>query len=388
MSNKFCRKVKKDDVPKSVKETNGNSLSNKMNSKAISFEKGKADFYMILNWHNGSPEMSQHIGCFKLDLKGLLSEKYIKQDPDKSYRLIIRCLDDGQLVLQSDLSSPKIKLGEFKSSLNNDESIILISKSKNDDKSKNNWPLWSQVPSDHLKKIFLTISSHIKFINPAIVEAIADDNMKNKTFFMDILVANSINPDIYLWDGSPCVFPGVRRFVGKYEEPKTFVKPNLRGEKQALFVDGNSLPVHFWSYVLRGKKSNNQGPTGHALAHLVTHKDYNAQQISDELKLTNEIPNFGLSGLFSAAFNTAYCPTSLMKPTDFNIEIRRVLQQQLIQLYDKSCTMLPRFASFANYDDNAWQPKEFNWNPPVGDLTHISKFLDFRRKWFDQITKL
>ena len=120
------------------------------------------------------------------------------------------------------------------------------------------------------------------------------------------------------------------------------------------------------------------------MAHLVAHKDYNVEQISDELKIVGEIPDFGLSALFTSAFNMAYCPTEVMKPTDYNGEIRRILHQHLVKLYGDRCTMLPKFASFVESTKSGWRLDEFTFGAPIGDLSFIRQFLDFRKKWYGQ----
>ena len=105
--------------------------------------------------------------------------------------------------------------------------------------------------------MFAVISPYLKFMSPVVVEAIVQDNMKNKQMFIDILESRKINSEIYIWDGSACIFPGARRYVGKQEKARIAVVAEKRKEKQAIYLDDNSLPVHFWSFILRGKKASN-----------------------------------------------------------------------------------------------------------------------------------
>lgn len=387
MPNSFCQKVERSIVPEGVRETNGNSNSNGMNSKSIPETKGLSDYYMILNWHSGNPNTAQHIGCFKLDLKNLLLGHFIKKDPDGSYRLIIRCLQDGHIAIQSDLSSPKIVLGKFEATLTGLKSNHIIANQNNNKRESISWPTWETIPDNKLKKMFAEISPFLKFIHPSLVKAIAEDNLKNKSFFVDILKEHGIASEIYMWNDSACVFPGVRRFVGKHEDARKLVDVTQRKEKQALYLDDNLMPVNFWSFILRGVVSNNKGPDGHSLAHIIPHKDYNKEQISQELIVTGEIPKFGLSGLFSCAFNTAYCPTAVMKPTDFNIDIRLILQHQIDRLYRNECKILPEFISFGDQGRCSWKLNDFQFGTPVGDKKYLARFFDFRKKWFDELPK-
>ena len=66
------------------------------------------------------------------------------------------------------------------------------------------------------------------------------------------LEAIGIDPAIYLWDGSPCAFPGIRRYAGS-AEIALFRQRVTASEvsPQCLALDDNDYPKHLWAFVFR-----------------------------------------------------------------------------------------------------------------------------------------
>ena len=107
----------------------------------------------------------------------------------------------------------------------------------------------------------------IRFLDPGIVQAVVDDNRRMTTAWSGQLEAARIDPAIYLWDGSPCAFPGVRRYSGS-TEIAAFRKRAMPEEAppQCLEVDDNDYPKHLWAFVFTGKPFRKRGPGGYQLS--------------------------------------------------------------------------------------------------------------------------
>jgi len=58
---------------------------------------------------------------------------------------------------------------------------------------------------------------HARFLQPEIVQAIVVDNELHRAAWSEALETRGIDPRAYLWPGSACAFPGVRRYAGSSE---------------------------------------------------------------------------------------------------------------------------------------------------------------------------
>ena len=76
-------------------------------------------------------------------------------------------------------------------------------------------------------------------IHPKIVERIQDRNIAEFDYF-ESLFSNKIEVNNYLFDGSACVFPGVRRVVSGQGKRRAYNK----GYK--AIMDDNVFPRHLW----------------------------------------------------------------------------------------------------------------------------------------------
>ena len=115
----------------------------------------------------------------------------------------------------------------------------------------------------------------VRFLDPGIVGAVVEDNRRFGGEWSTSLEAHGIDPAIYLWEGPPCAFPGVRRYAGS-TEIAVFRKRAESSEAppQCLSLDDNDYPKHLWSFVFTGKPFRKRGPDGYQLAHLFDHKEY------------------------------------------------------------------------------------------------------------------
>ncbi|MCY4560653.1 MAG: hypothetical protein OXF79_30675 [Chloroflexi bacterium] len=124
-------------------------------------------------------------------------------------------------------------------------------------------PAWPQPEDGDLLELAWAMAPFVRFLDPAIVGAVVEDNRRVGRAWSASLEALGIDPGIYLWDGSPCAFPGVRRYAGS-TEIAVFRKRAESGEAppQCLSLDDNDYPKHLWSFIFIGKPFRKRGPEG------------------------------------------------------------------------------------------------------------------------------
>ena len=253
------------------------------------------------------------------------------------------------------------------------------SRKRSSRKKKADWPEWQIPTDDELIEVIRLSARFVKFLDPRIVLEIVEDNNKNRDVWVKGLESRSISPEIYLWENSPCAFPGVRRYAGS-KEIAFFRNHTHLSEDQihgALKLDDNDFPKQIWSFVFRERPFQKYGPKYHALAHLADHKEHNNRLLSEFEIEPNGIQHT-LFGLYTCPTNTVYMPTSLLRPTDFSPVIRKLLIHKAHDLYGKFCNILPPWIKLDHEVDNKWNHINFEWADPVGTTENVGMFLDFR----------
>jgi hypothetical protein len=248
-------------------------------------------------------------------------------------------------------------------------------------KPKTTWPEWQKPTNDDLYELVKLTARFAKFLHPDIIAAMMEDNNKNWAVWRANLKLHNIDPDIYLWHKSPCTFPGVRRYAGskeiaffrKHTELASIDIPN------ALQLDDNDFPKHLWSFVFRGKPFPKYGPKGYALAHLADHKNHKNRMYEEftVLDSENETP---IHGLYTAPTNTAFLPTSLMRPSDFSPLVRKILIEKANDLYGSFCKILPPNIEIKEDKSSKWHFSNFEWGEPAGNTKNMKLFFDYRYK--------
>jgi len=259
--------------------------------------------------------------------------------------------------------------------------------------SQQNWPKWKLTTEKETYKLAQIITKYIRFLHPSIIEAITEDNTKHSEEWHKILSKNGVkNPDLYLWESSPCCFPGVRRYAGSKEIAsfRKHTEMNKNDIPNALKLDDNDFPKQIWSFVFRGKAFNKTGPDDYSLAHLFDHKEYkNRMEEGEEVEFIDghkySLPYYGL---YTCPSNTVYIPNSLIKPTDFNKNLRLLLFQKAESLYKDCCNILPPFIKISSSNDEKWDIENFKWAKCVGNMENIDLFLDYRRKFYEDYNKI
>lgn len=239
------------------------------------------------------------------------------------------------------------------------------------------WPAWTLPTPDTILDMVKKVTPYIRFLHPHVVEAIVEDNERHRKAWRDKLEEHGVNPDFYLWERSCCAFPGIRRYSGRKEIASYHTKngQELHDFPDALRLDDNSFPKHVWSFLFRGRPFQNVGPEGYALAHLADHKEYKNRR-DKEFEMTGEAPE-KLYGLYTSASNAVYMPSSLLRLTDFNSEIRLLLLNRAQQLYGGVCHLFPP-ALHVKATSLDWNISRFDWAEPEGGNAELDDFFAYR----------
>jgi hypothetical protein len=248
------------------------------------------------------------------------------------------------------------------------------------------WPEWKRPSDEELLQLAKIAIPYIHFLHPDIIRDVVRDNEYHREEWSDRLKERGIDPARYLWQNSPCAFPGVRRYAGSDEIAQFRGRMVAEaGPKDALKLDDNDYPKHIWSFVFRGKGFQKKGPLGYSLAHLVDHKDYKNRQQEELDDTGNDISASTLFGLYTSVTNTVYMPNSLIRPTDFSFLIRSLIQRKADSIYGSFCKLLPPHRSLRINHSEAWLLDAFDWHEPVGTADHVQAFLTYRNKEMEML---
>ena len=130
-------------------------------------------------------------------------------------------------------------------------------------KATTQWPQWPHPNEDEIRQLAEVLTPFVKFLHPDIISAVVEDNRLHYAKWSAKLLQLGINPSIYLWDGSPCGFPGVRRYAGSEEftwfrkksESLHFKPPHC------ICLDDNDYPKHLWAFIFTGKAFSQARPS-------------------------------------------------------------------------------------------------------------------------------
>ncbi|GEM_PF-1170177 len=243
------------------------------------------------------------------------------------------------------------------------------------------WPVWPPPSDEDLCELARAMIPFVRFLDPGIVYAVAEDNRRMRSDWSSRLEALGIDSAIYLWEGSPCIFPGVRRYAGS-TEIAVFRRRATADEvpPQCLALDDNDYPKHLWAFAFTGKPFRKRGPEGYQLAHLLDHKEH-GNRWREELDIPPDAKRPVLPyGLFTNAANSAYVPGAFLRPTDFSPKLRSLIQRRALQLYCNICRIVPPPLSVRPCEDQNWSLDNFRWSAPVGGMDNVPDFLEFRRE--------
>ena len=186
---------------------------------------------------------------------------------------------------------------------------------------------------NEFEKDICSVLAHLAYhIHPAIVNEIQERNRQEYQYFVD-LFGDKIDPNHYLFDGSACVFPGVRRYVSGQGKKRAY-----NPEYKAI-IDDNTFPRHLWCFLANGKTYNGpnwkeSGLADFELAHVFTHK---ASELEFERQFFRTVDDqLHPYGEFSCACNVVILPKGTVRPTDNSQAIKAAFFKKYIELYGES----------------------------------------------------
>ena len=255
------------------------------------------------------------------------------------------------------------------------------------------WPVWPQPDENDVFRLASLMTPLVRFLHPQIVQRVVDDNNVNRRAWSAELQRMGINPEIYLWEDSPCAFPGVRRHAGSQEiaQFKGQAGTSYKRPDDCLRLDDNDFPKHLWAYVFTGREFRKQGPPGYQLAHLADHKAHNNRWREEFAMESDKHPPTDpprLFGLYTSPANAAYVPSNFLKPTDFSGTLRALLLSKAYQLYGSVARLAPPpLVGKTEPTNSQWHPDKFRWGECVGTMEHVDGFLQYRKQRMDELIR-
>jgi len=220
----------------------------------------------------------------------------------------------------------------------------------------------------------------IYHIHPKIVERIKEANVDFKNDFKEI--CKELDAEMFFYDGSDCVFPGVRRNINK-EKVKNW-KNNICLVDNMILND-NTFPRHIWVFLSMNKQYDGNSWKDSRLeqfelAHIFGHK---VDEKELEKKVFNQYDETKLPyALFTSASNVVLIPNGLMKPTDKFESIKIAFYKRHIDLYGNNL--------YSEKDlKEEFVPKwysEIEWKEPVLPYKwekKIDNLLEYRKKYLN-----
>jgi len=228
------------------------------------------------------------------------------------------------------------------------------------------------------KDLAIILAQLAYHIPPEIVGYIAERNKKEKLFF-EKLFGNSIDAGNYLFDGSDCVFPGIRRWDTQKGEKHKY------NEGYKAIIDDNSFPRHIWCYLCHGKSSGWKNFKEFELAHIFAHKE--AETNAEKNYFKNFDDKKSPFAQFTSAANVVLLPKGTVRPTDNSTVIKLIFYKRHIDLYGES-TLNGR-SGFKHDSVPEWY-SYLKWNTPLipdNWKQKIDALLDYRRRRIFDILK-
>jgi hypothetical protein len=232
---------------------------------------------------------------------------------------------------------------------------------------------WPSLPNVDMLKMARVITKYVHFLDPAIVGAVAQDNRLHTAEWSALLAKRGVDPRLYLWEDSPCCFPGIRRSFGAAEKAYCGKGPLFQ---DALELDYNERPKEIWAYVM------DEIPSGYTLMHLLGHGELN-HQVRVELELNEYLRGKGIYGLFTSPGSTVYVPNAFLTAINTSPRLRGLLIAKQQELYGGVCAIVPRFVRILPPSEGGgWKFSSFEWAPCSGS-GGIQDFLQYRNAAMD-----
>jgi hypothetical protein len=240
-----------------------------------------------------------------------------------------------------------------------------------------------------LMKMARVVTKYTRFLDPAIVAAVSDDNRRYADDWSARLSAQGVDPRLYLWGGSACCIPGVRRYV---DAEKGAWKRGRTVFKDALALDSNEYPRWIWATLLPERAAELEAQD-YIIFHPLNHRVINAQ-VQASLEVNTYLQGRGLYGLFTSAANLVYAPNVLIALMNSNHWLRTLLLERQAELYGAVSAILPPQVRVRR-SEGEWNLRAFEWAPcegagGAGDASGVASvrmqsFLAARRVKVDEL---
>ena len=240
------------------------------------------------------------------------------------------------------------------------------------------WPKVSSADEEALVRLAVP---YVRWLNPALVQALANENTTQQAAWDALLLQGGIQPDLYVWPGSACVFPGIRRKVGRYEELGGVGAHSLQLDRS-----GNHLAHRVWERLGATQAGFKTERAGYELVHLFPLQAAEWRTLFKQQPETAAIISLewhtrlqaeGLPGLFSNPANMCFLPGTMVRPTDGKSLLRHVLWKQALHLYGASALLPPGVAEpLSQWLHTIPEPTNLTWSTYYhGDESHLHKLL-------------
>lgn len=229
---------------------------------------------------------------------------------------------------------------------------------------------------DEERGVALTLAKVCHFIHPQIVEAIQQINEEDADRLAGIM-PDVVDQTAWLYPKSACVFPGIKRYVGRLN-PKE--KRKYVTSRRAI-IDDNEFPRHLWAFLAGGTAYSgpswqttglNQFELGHIFAHKIEERRIERVMFSDFDSSVDP------SGLFTCASNVALIPKGLAKPTDHLDSVKKAFFKRYVTLYGED--VLPGLSGLKDAEVPSWFG-QLEWSEPLlpdGWEQNIKKLSEYR----------
>jgi hypothetical protein len=213
------------------------------------------------------------------------------------------------------------------------------------------WPAFSD--SDLLDMAHV-VTKNAHFLDPSVIAAVVQDNQAHAATWRQALARAGVKPGLYLWEGSACCFPGIRRFEGADEKDAYSKKLANRRFPNALELDFNDYPKWIWDHVM------GEIPPRFSLVHTFSFRDAPPSSGHNAY-----LPVKGVHGLFTCATNMVYMPNSLVTVVSISEPLRALLARRQGELYGGVSALVPPQVPLPQVKEG-WDYESFQWAPCSG----------------------
>lgn len=226
------------------------------------------------------------------------------------------------------------------------------------------------------KTIAICLGKVCHHIHHEIIKRITEENVRYKNEFKNL--CGEIDAEIFFYEGSDCVFPGVRRPTNKEKVGKW--KNNINS-KDNMILNDNTFPRHIWTFLSMNKQYDGNAwkkseLEQFELAHIFGHK-VGEKKLEENVfaQYNDDKPPYAL---FTSASNVVLIPNGLMKPTDDSDSIKIAFYKRHIELYGYNLysekqlkdDIIPKW-----YSEIEWRKPELpnNWEDKIDNLLKYRK---------------